>query len=59
MSYIKIGMLLLQTPLGIPSFFSHSVSNSEHLQDPLLTKLLGQFTEVHKSAFFQRLENLI
>ena len=32
---------------------------SEHLQYSLLTKLLGQFTEVHKSQFFQRLETLI
>ena len=32
---------------------------SQHLQDALLTKVLGQFTEVHKSQFFQRLENLI
>ena len=32
---------------------------SEHSQYALLTKLLGQFTEVDKSQFFQRLENLI
>ena len=32
---------------------------SEHLQYALLTKLLGQFIEIDKSQFFQRLENLI
>ena len=32
---------------------------SEHLQDALLTKLLGQFIEVHKSQCLQILENLI
>ena len=29
------------------------------MQDVVLTKLLGQFTEVNKSQIFQRLENLI
>ena len=32
---------------------------SQHLQDVLLTKLQGQFNEVHKSQFLQRLENLV
>ena len=32
---------------------------SEHLQDAFLTKLLGQFIEVHKSQCLQILENLI
>ena len=32
---------------------------SEHLQDTLLTKLLGLFIEVNKSQFFQRVEILI
>ena len=33
---------------------------SEHLQDALLTKFLGQFIEVHKSQFFQKhFENCI
>ena len=37
------GMLLLQTNL-------HEIS--KHLKDKRLTKLLGQFIEVHKSQFF-------
>ena len=41
--YIRTGMLLLQTTL---------YQVSEHLQDALLTQLLGQFAEVHKSQFF-------
>ena len=32
--------------------------NSEHFQDTLLTKLLGQF-ELHSPQFFQRPGNLI
>ena len=32
---------------------------SENLKYTLLTKLLGQFIEVHKNQFFQRLEKLI
>ena len=32
---------------------------SQHLQDARLTKLLGQFIEINKNQFFQRLENLI
>ena len=61
--YIRIGMLSLQYK---PLWAIHHVSAilcqiSEHLQDALLTKLLDQFFEVHKSQFFssQRLENLI
>ena len=46
-------------------FFSHKAEtisltlcqSSEHLQ-ALLTKLLGQFIEIHNTQFFQRLENL-
>ena len=32
--------------------------SSEHLQDTLLTKLLGQFIESHNTQFFQRPANL-
>ena len=32
--------------------------SSEHLQDKLLTKLLGQFIEPHNNHFLKRLENL-
>ena len=42
--------------------FGHSIMFlwiNEHLQDALLTKLPGQFIELHKSQFFPRLENLI
>ena len=53
------GMLLLQTPLSTPSCFQILCQISEHLQYALLTKLLGQFIEIDKSQFFQRLENLI
>ena len=53
------GMLLLQTPLSTPSCFQILYQISEHLQYALLTKLLGQFIEIDKSQFFQRLENLI
>ena len=31
---------------------------TEHLQDAVLTKLLGQFIELDNAQFFQRLENL-
>ena len=31
---------------------------SEHLQDTFLTKLLGQFIELHGTQCFERLENL-
>ena len=30
--------------------------SSEHLQDRLLTKLQGQFIELHNAKFFKRLE---
>ena len=43
MRYIRTEILLLQTTL-------HQIS--EHMQDALLTKLLDQFIEVHKSQFF-------
>ena len=49
-------MLLLQIPLGTGSCLSSFVS---HLQYALLTKLQGQFIEVYKMQFFQRLENFI
>ena len=49
--YIRIGMLSLQYK---PLWAIHHVSQilcqiSKHLQDALLTKLLEQFFEVHKS----------
>ena len=31
--------------------------SSRHLQDTLLTKLLGQFIELHNTQFFKTLEN--
>ena len=59
--YVRIGMLSLQYKL---LWAIHHVSRilcqiSKHLQDVLLTKLLGQFIEVHENQFFQRLKNLI
>ena len=48
--YIRTRMLLLQTTL-------HQIS--EHLQNAVLTKLLGQFTEVHKSQFFLWKKNVV
>ena len=61
--YIKIGKLPLQhNPLSAINHVSPILCQiSEHAQDALLTKLLDQFFEVHKSQFFlnQRLENLI
>ena len=48
--YIRIGMMLLQPPLGTPSNDSlNDCRISEHLQDALLTKLLGQTFEIHNS----------
>ena len=32
--------------------------SSKHLQDTLLTKLLGQFIELHNNHFFQKEEHL-
>ena len=47
-------MTLLQIPLGTPSNLSLILCQiSQHLQDALLTKLLGQFFEVHKSQFIE------
>ena len=55
--YIRIGILSLQyKPFGHSIMF---LWINEHLQDALLTKLLGQFIEVHKTQFFQRLEYLV
>ena len=48
--YIRIGMVLLQPPLGTPSNDSPILCRiSEHVQDALLTKLLGQTFEIHNS----------
>ena len=40
-------------------FFKTLCQVSAHLRDARLTRLLGQFIEVHKSQFFQILEILI
>ena len=34
------------------------IGRTEHLQDAVLTKLLGQFIELDNAQFFQRTENL-
>ena len=59
--YIRMGMLSLQHEI---LWALHHISPilcqiNKHLQDALLTKLLDQFIEVHKSQFFQRLKNVI
>ena len=45
--------------IKLPFSFSFLIlyQSSTHLQDKLLTKLLGQFMELHNTKFFQRLEN--
>ena len=45
--------------LRLSCFSNFFFQISEHLQYALSTTLLGQFIEVQKSLFFQRLENLV
>ena len=50
--------MLLQTLLGTSSNVSPTLCQiSQHLQDALLTKLLGQFIEAHRKSKFSKTRN--
>ena len=53
MKRANLDVLLFQCKVTVLSL--SLCESSEHLQNTLLTKLLGQFIEVHNTQFFKRL----